>query len=432
MNVPSGQGPLRERGVWRQRDFRLFWLGETTSAFGTSITALALPLVAVITLDATAFQVSLLTALAWLPWLVVGLPAGAWVDRLPRRPVMVVCDVVSLVALISVPVSAWAGALTLAQLLGVAVVVGTAGVFFQTAYQVYLAGLVDDDDLPQANAALQGSQSAAQVAGPGLAGLIAQALGAVTGLVADAATFAVSAWCLLSIRTPEKMATTTDDKADSPEQDKLMTQVATGMRFLVADPYLRVLAVFGALSNFALVGYQSLLVVFLVRDVGVDPAVVGMLIAGMSVGGLVGALIAPTLGRWAGTARGTLAGNLAAGPFALLIPLAEPGPRLLLVVLGGVGVGITVVAGNVLKNSFRQIYVPRPILGRVTVGMQFLNYGAIPLGALTAGALASTLGLRPTMWLMTAGLGLAALTLLVGPLKRNRDFPHHPKHKGMN
>jgi len=345
---------------------------------------------------------------------------------------MVVCDVVSLVALVSVPVSAWLGALTLAQLLGVAVVVGTAGVFFQTAYQVYLAGLVDDDDLPQANAALQGSQSAAQVAGPGLAGLITQALGAVTGLVADAATFAVSAWCLLSIRTPEKMATPTTDKAGSPREDKLIGQVATGMRFLVADPYLRILAVFGALSNFALVGYQSLLVVFLVREVGVDPAVVGVLIAGMSVGGLVGALVAPALGRWAGTARGTLAGNLAAGPFALLIPLTAPGSRLLFVVVGGIGVGITVVAGNVLKNSFRQIYVPRPILGRVTVGMQFLNYGAIPLGALTAGTLASTLGLRPTMWLMTAGLGLAALTLLVGPLKRDRDFPSHPKHEGVN
>lgn len=426
------RGPRQRGGVLGQHDFRLLWIGETTSALGTNITRLALPLVAVLTLDATAFQVSLLTALAWVPWLVVGLPAGAWVDRLPRRPAMLVSDAVSMVALLSVPVAAWAGVLTLAQLLGTAVVVGAAGVFFQTAYQVYLPGLVDADDLPQANATLHGSESAAEIAGPGLAGLIAQALGAVAGLVADAASFAVSAVCLLRIRTPERGApdpdpASSDGKATNTG-DGLVAQISAGLRFLARDPYLRVLTVFGALSNFALIGYQSILVVFLIRDVGADPAVVGLLLAGMSVGGLLGAVLAPTLGRRVGTARGTLIAELAAAPFALLIPLTAPGPRLLLVVAGGVGVGVTVVAANVLKTSFRQAYVPRQILGRVIVGMQFLNYGTIPLGALTAGALATTLGLRPTLWLMTAGVGLATLSLLIGPLKHHRDFPTHPEH----
>ena len=424
------RAPRRRGGVLGQRDFRLLWIGETTSALGTNITRLALPLVAVLTLDATAFQVSLLTAVAWLPWLVVGLPAGAWVDRLPRKPVMLVDDAVSMVALLSVPVGAWLGVLTLAQLLGAAVVVGAAGVFFQTAYQVYLPGLVDAEDLPQANATLHGSESAAEVAGPGLAGLIAQTLGAVIGLVADAASFAVSAVCLLRIRAPERRepssaSVTSDGPAHAT--DGLVTQVAEGLRFLIKDPYLRVLTVFGALCNFALIGYQSILVVFLVRDVGADPALVGVLLAGMSVGGLIGALLAPALGRRVGTARGTLVGNLAAAPFALLIPLTAPGPRLLLVVAGGVGVGVTIVAANVLKTSFRQAYVPRQILGRVIVGMQFLNYGTMPFGALTAGALATTLGLRPTMWLTTAGVGLAALSLLIGPLKHHRDFPAHPE-----
>lgn len=409
-------------GLLRDQDFRLFWIGETTSALGTNIGRLALPLVAVVTLHARAFQVSLLTALTWLPWLLVSLPAGAWVDRLPRRPVMLVCDSVSLLVLLSVPVAAWTGALTFAHLLVVALLVGAAAVFFQTAYQVYLPELVDRSDLPEANAKLQGSEAAAQVAGPGAAGLIAQAVGAVAGLLADAISFAISALCLLRMRPRERTAPTEPPAS----REGLRTQIASGLRFLAGDPYLRVLTCYGAVSNLALTGYQAILVVFLVRDVGADPALVGTLIAGMSIGGLLGATLATTVGCRLGSARGMLIANFAAGPFALLIPLTAPGPRLSLVVIGGIGVGAAVVAGNVLKASFRQTYTPRPLLGRVIVGMQFLNYGTIPLGALLGGALAAHLGLRVTIWIMVGGVALAPLALLIGPLRRDRDFPQEP------
>jgi MFS family permease len=404
-------------GLLRQHDFRMFWIGETTSALGTNVTRLAVPLVAVLVLDASTFQVSLLAAAGWLPWLVVGLPAGAWVDRLPRRPLMLACDAASLVLLLSVPVAAWLGGLTFGHLLGVELLVGTAGVFFQTAYQVYLPGILGTEDLPEANAKLQGSEAAAQVAGPGVAGLIAQAVGAVAGLVVDALTFAVSAVCLLRIRTPERLA-----PAESPA-DGLRRQISEGLRFLVADPYLRVLTGYGALSNLALTGYQSILVVFLAREVGVGAGTVGLVIAGMSAGGLVGAAVATTVGRTLGTARGMIAANVAAGPFALLVPLGAPGPRLLLVVLGGFGIGVAVVAGNVLKGSFRQTYTPRQLLGRVVVGMQFLNYGAIPIGALLGGTLGTVLGLRPTIWIMVVCVALAPAVLLIGPIKAARDFP---------
>lgn len=409
-------------GLLRDRDFRLLWVGETTSALGTNITRVALPLVAVVTLDATAFEVSLLTALTWLPWLLVGLPAGAWVDRLPRRPIMVICDVGSLFLLLSVPITAWLGGLTLFHLLAVALLLGTASVFFQTAYQVYLPGLVAEEHLPEANAKLQGSEAAAQIVGPGAGGLIAQVFGAVTGLIGDAITFAVSLLCLLGIRRTERVAARQPEPADTG----LLHRIRTGLEFLIKDPHLRVIAVSGAVMNFALMGYQSILIVFLVRDVGLDSALVGILIAGMSVGGLVGAVIATTIGRRLGTARGMIAVNLAAGPFALLIPLTEPGPGLVLLVVGGLGAGAAIVSGNILKASFRQTYVPRHILGRVVVSMQFLNYGAIPLGALAAGTLATTLGLRPTMWLMTASVGLGALALLLGPIKGHRNFPTKP------
>lgn len=409
-------------GLLRDHDFRLLWIGETASAFGTNISRLALPLVAVVTLHATAFQVSLLTALTWLPWLLVGLPAGAWVDRLPRRPVMVICDGVSLLALASVPVAAWMHALTLAHLLAAALVAGAAAVFFETAYHVYLPGIVDQPHIPEANAKLQGSEAAAQIAGPGAAGLLTQAIGAVAGVLADALSFAVSALCLMSIRAPEQIPPAEPDHAREP----LHKQIIDGLGFLLRDPYLRILTVHGALSNLALNGYQAILVVFLVRTVGANPATVGTLVAGMSVGGLLGAVAAPAIGRLVGSARGMLTANLVAGPFALLIPLTTPGPALSLVVIGGGGVGAAIVVGNVLKTSFRQTYTPRHLLGRVLVGMQFLNYGAIPIGATLSGSLASTIGLRTTVWIMVAALTAASLTLLIGPLKRQRDFPQQP------
>jgi len=411
----------RGRGeVMRQHDFRLLWLGETTSAVGTSISKVALPLLAVVTLQASALQVSALTAAAWLPWLVIGLPAGAWVDRLPRRRVMQVCNIGSLLLLLSVPIAAWSGTLTIGQLLLVALLTGVASVFFQTAYQVYLPAVVPAGDLTEANAALQGSESVAQVGGPGLAGLLAQLAGAVTGLVADAVSFLVSTVCLVFIHAQDKP--TKDETRSTP----LRGQIADGLRFVRTDPYLRVLTVFGATSNLALTGYQAILVVFLVRDAGVSPGGVGLLISRMSAGGVVGAAGAGAVARQFGTARGMLACELVGAPFALLIPLTRPGLGLLWVVVGGVGVGAGIVSGNVIKGSFRQTYTPRHLLGRVIVTMQFLNYGTIPLGALLAGVLATTLGLRPTMWIMASGLTLASLVLLIGPIRQQRNLPTHP------
>jgi MFS family permease len=238
------------------RDFRLLWIGETTSTLGSSVTSIAVPLVAVQTLRAGAFGVSLLTAAAWLPWLVIGLPAGAWVDRLPRRTVMLVSDVVALLAFASVPVAAWCGVLGYGQLLGVAVLAGAAAVFFQTAYNVFVPTLLSDEMLTRGNALLQGSESAVQVAGPGLAGLIAELAGAVSGLVADAASFAVSAICLLRIKEHEGQPAAAAEAAAGRAARGLRGDIAAGLGFVLRDPYLGVLTVFGAASNIALTGYR--------------------------------------------------------------------------------------------------------------------------------------------------------------------------------
>lgn len=405
-------------GVLHERDFRLLWIGETTSTLGTSVSQLALPLAAVVSLHASTFQVGQLTAAAWLPWLLIGLPAGAWVDRLPRRPLMLVSDGVSATLLLSVPAAAWAGYLTFTHMLLVALLAGTAGVFFDTALQVYQPEVVAREDLVEANSKLQGSAAVSQVAGPGIAGLLAQLAGAVTGVAADAVSFLVSAACLLAADGPRAKV-----ERASPRPAGLARQVREGLLFLGRDPYLRVFTLFGAVSNLCLTGYQSILIVFLVREVGISAGLVGLLLAASSLGGVLGATIAgPATRRW-GSGRGLLVMELGVVPLGLLIPLTANGPRLVLLVIGGIAIGTGVVAGNVIKNSFRQAYCPRDLLGRIVVGMQFLNYGAIPVGALLGGALGSQCGLRPTLWIMLSGVAVAPLVLLVGPIRQHRNLP---------
>ncbi|MEV6303396.1 MFS transporter [Actinoplanes sp. NPDC051861] len=398
------------------RDFRLFWAGQTASRLGSAITSVALPLVAVGTLDASTFDVALLQAAVWAPWLLIGLPAGVWVDRLPRRPVLLTCDVAGLLLFLSVPVAAALGVLTIGHLLATALLAGVVSVFFETAYQVYLPSLLDNARLPAANARLQGTEAAAQVTGPGAAGLLAQLFGAVAGLLADALSFLISVICLLAMhhREPHRPAST---------RRSLRAELGAGLRFLAHDPYLRVLAAYGAVANLALIGYQAILVVFLVREVGLSPGAVGVVVALMSTGGLLGALIATRVAQRLGTAHGMLAALMTTSPSALLIPLTGPGLRLAPLVVAGVTIGIGVTVGNVIKGSFRQMYTPRHLLGRVLTAMHLVNYGTIPLGALLGGFLGTTLGLRPALWLTTSLLVASSGILLLGPLRHHRDLP---------
>ncbi|WP_319461502.1 MFS transporter [Micromonospora sp. RTP1Z1] len=419
--TPAPTRARRRGGLFRHRDFRLLWTGQAVSSIGSNVTTVALPLVALAVLDATTFQVAVLTAAAWLPWLLVGLPAGAWVDRLRRRPVMIVCDLVSALLFLSVPVAAALGVLTIAQLLAVALGAGLARVFFETADQAYLPTLLNPGEVPEGNAKLQATQTASYVVGPGLAGLIAQLAGAVTALLLDALSFLVSAACLGRIRAVEHRP----PRVDGPPS--LRREVAAGIRFVSGDPYLRVMTVFGAASNIGLTGYQAVLVVFLIRSAGLSPGLVGLLIGLASLGGIVGAAIAAAVARRFGTARAMLLAALGAGPPALLIPLAGPGLRVAWLLLGGVVVSLAVAVGNVVKGSFRQTYTPQALLGRVTVSMQLLNYGMIPLSAVLAGAIGAAYGPGRAIWVMTGWLAVTPLILLVGPLRRRRDLPAAPE-----
>jgi predicted MFS family arabinose efflux permease len=407
-------------GLLRQREFRLLFVGETTSRLGDSVSTVAIPLVAVVVLHANVFLVALLDAAVWVPWLPLALPVGALVDRLPRRPIMVGSDVASVLLLVSVPVAEWCGVLTYAQLFAVALLNGTAAVFFSVAYRAYLPSVVAAGDLMEGNAKLQGSEAAGQVAGPGLAGLLAQVFGVVTGLLADAATSVVSAVCLLAIRRPEVRP------VGGPRDTTLRAEIGAGVRFLVRDPYLRLFAIFGAAANFALNGLLAILVVFLVRDVGVGAGGVGVILAIASVGGVIGALLAGGVARRFGSARAVLLTQVGAAPFSLLIPLTTRGAGVAFVIVGGFVLMAGIVASNVICAGFRQSYSPPELLGRIGASTQFINYGVIPIGALCGGGLADLLGVRPAVWVMSVGAVLAASVLFTGPLRHQRDLPAAP------
>jgi MFS family permease len=401
------------KGLWGNRDFRLLWTGETTSMLGSMVASTALPLVAVVTLGASTFQVGLLTAVAWLPWLVVGLPAGAWVDRLPKRPVMQVCNTVSMAVFGSVPLAAVFGVLSMPYLLAAALLGGAAKVFFTLAYRAYLPALVGPDELLEANAKLQGSESATQVGGPGLAGLLAQAFGPVSGVLADAVSFGVSVVCVRAIKVREVVVPV----ARTP----LRSQIAEGLRFVLQDRYLRTLMTFGAVSNLALTGYQAIQIVFLSRTLGAAPGLVGLVLAVAASGGVLGAAVAGRLGARFGTARAFLLCEVFAAPMLLLGPLSGPGRGLALFVLAEFGVCAGVVASNVLTTTFRQRYCPPELFGRINSSASIVNYGTIPLAGVLGGVLGEVIGVRETLWVMS-GVLIVALGMLA-PLAKERDFP---------
>lgn len=403
----------------RNRNFRLLWTGEATSKAGSAVTGVAFPLVAVVTLQASTITMGVLNAMAWLPWLLIGLPAGAWVDRLSRRRTMLAADLVSIVALLSVPMAAWLGLLTIAHLVVVAFVAGTASMFFTTAYQAFLPAVVSKEDLSEANAKLQGTDQVANLAGPGIGGLLTQWVGAVSGLVVDVLTFMASALCLSRMRVTEP----TERKA---RDTTLRQEIGQGMRFVARDRYLRVLTIAAAVDNLTLNAMYALTVVFLIRVVGAEPAVVGFLFAADFVGGLIGAMVARKVGERIGTARSLLVFSIGCAPFGLLIPLTQDGPGLLFFVFGLMVPSIGMVVGNVMSTGFRQAYCPPELLGRMYTSSRFVQFGVIPLGAVLGGALGAAVGVREALWIVLTAAVLGRLTRLVGPIKSARDLPTQP------
>ncbi|MFF4323182.1 MFS transporter [Streptomyces sp. NPDC001568] len=404
-------------GPLRLRDFRLLLAGAATGQFGAQVTLVALPLVAVLELDAPAFQVGLLTAAETAAFLLVGLPAGALTDRMRKRPLMIRADLVRASAMASIPAAALAGALTMAQLYAVALVTGVATVFFDVSHQSYLPQILPRDQLVAGNGALETVRSTAQVTGPGVGGGLVQLLGAQFAVIVDAVGYLLSALFLSRVKQTE----------EAPEPvvgSSLRGEIGEGVRFILGHPLLRVIALTTGLANLAMAVLMATQTVHLVRVVGLEAGGLGLVLSASAVGGLLGALCAGRLAARLGQARVMLLSALATGPFALLWPLSGHGATgAALFAAGSAVVSFGAVVYNVAQVSFRQGMCPPRLLGRMNATLRFLMWGTLPLGALLGGALAQSYGTRTALICCAVGILGVPVPLLLSPLRRMRDLP---------
>jgi MFS family permease len=393
--------------LWRAHPFGRYAGADAISKLGTEVSMVALPLTAAITLHASPFQVGLLTAAEMVAFLLVGLPAGAWVDRVRRRPVLVATDAVRAVALLSIPVAAAAGALSLPQMYVVALLTGLCTVFFDVAHQSYLPAIVAKQDLTRGHGALAANMSLAQLAGPGVGGWLVQLLTAPMAILADALSYAVSAVLLLGVRAEEERP--------RARRGSLRSEIAEGVRFVAGHPVLRVVAATGALTMLSFGLWTASLPLYLVREVGVTPGAYGMLLSASAVGGVGGAWLAPRVARRLGAGR-AMYGSAAAGAVCFLpLALTGPGPRLLIFPVALALSGVATTVFSVTQGAYRQSICPPHLLGRLSATMRFLMWGATPLGGLLAGTLGQLAGVRVAFWTACAGYAVAHVPVLVSP-----------------
>jgi MFS family permease len=402
--------------LWRNADFLRLWSAQTISQFGTQITLLALPLAAILVLDASATEVAVLAALEWLPWLLFSLPVGALVDRMRRRPVLVLADVGRGVALASVPAAYAFDALTLGQLYAVGFLTGVLTVFFDVAYQSYLPSLVERRQLADGNSKLEISRSGAQLAGPGAAGGLVELLTAPVAILADAISFFVSAALLGRIRGEERFQKPTDGT-------RLRHEIVEGVRYVFADRILRPSMAFVATSNFFGNVLWTIFLVYAVRRLDWSPGTIGLVLTLGNLGFVAGAVLAPRIAARFGVGPTMIGAAMVGGWPLLAVPLAPPAQAIPLVI-GAVAVqGFGVVLFNVTAISLFQAITPDRLLGRMNASRRFVVWGVIPLGQLTSGGLAAWIGLRPTLAVGAIGAAVAFLPLVLSPVRSLRDVP---------
>jgi len=406
-------------GLWRHRDFLKLWSGQTISQFGTQISQLALPLVAVLVLDASTFEVAVLGTVEFLPFILFTLPAGVWVDRLSRRPILIAGDLGRAALLTTIPLAYFANALTLGQLYVVGFLVGVCTVFFDVAYMSYLPTLVDRSEIIEGNSKLQISASTAQISGPGIGGLLVEIFSAPYAVLIDALSYVASALFLGRIKTTEPPPET-----DKAERTSMWVELKEGLRFVLGNPNLRAQAGCTATSNFFSNVAFAVYLVYTVRVLGLSPGVIGLSLSIGAVGSLVGAVTAMRIARRLGIGPTTIAVAALWGPAALLLAVAPAGDSAIPFLVGGIVLfGFSAVVYNIVQVSYRQAICPPRLQGRMNSVMRFIVWGTIPIGTLVGGALGSLVGLRETIVVAAVGGTLGVLWIVFSPQRHLREMP---------
>lgn len=410
----------------RNRDFLKLWTAQTISVFGSQVSTLAIPLTAALILKVEPLAFALLGTVETLPFILFTLPAGAWVDRLRRRPIQIAGDLGRAIALATIPLAYLLDSLTIWQLYLVGFVTGTFTVLFDVANQSYLPSVVESDEIAEGNARLQISQSAAQVAGPGIAGYLVGLLRAPVAILVDVLSFLASALFLFLIRRPEPPVT---PRLDAPGRSgaSIWNEVREGLGFVLGHPPLRAISAATATSNLFGSMVLAIYILYAVQELGLSAETIGIVLAIGNLGALAGAFLANRVAGRMGVGPTIVGSLLTYGLGALFIALAPSGdPAVAFLVVAGVVSGIGGMVYNINQVSYRQAICPPRMQGRMNATIRWLVWGTLPIGSIAGGALASVIGLHPTVWVGAALGFIPWLFLLFSPVRRIRTMPSQP------
>lgn len=406
------------RTLWRDATFLTLWGGQALSQAGAQIAELAIPVLAVAVLGATEWEVGLLGAAQMAAFLLVGLPAGAWIDRLRKRHVMIWADLVRAIALGMLPVLWLLEVLHVWQLIAIAFVMGVATLFFDVAYQSLIPSLVPPGQIAEANGKLESTQQLAGLAGPAVGGALVGALTAPFAILATVGTYVASFVALLFTRDHE------EPHAPAGRRP-LAREIGEGLRWVFDNRHLRRIVGTTGVSNLFSTLSFTLLPLFLLRELGLSPQAMGVIFSLGAIGGLAGAVATPHLVRWIGESRAIPVSAIGFSVVALVLPVAASLPAIAfpLLVAQSFVASFTVLVYNITQVTFRQRVTPARLLGRMNASIRFCVWGVMPLAALAAGALGTWLGVVPTMWIGAIGCLASALPVVAGPFWRTRDLP---------
>lgn len=398
--------------LWKHPDFLKLWLGQAVSEFGSHISRDAIPVVAVITLAASPAQMGLLVTAASVPVLVLGLFAGAWVDRLRRRPIMIFTDLARLLLLLSIPLMALTDTLSMTVLYAVTALISTFSLFFNLAYRSILPSLISRTAIPEGNSKLATTDSLAEIGGPAVTGLLIQAVTAPFAILFDAATFLVSAVTVSLIRTPEP--------APEHPDENLLAEMMEGISVITHHPVLWILAVGIGWQRFFGNFFATLYSLYVIRELGLSPSELGFLIGCGGIGALMGAALSRPLLQRFGMGTAMTGALLLGASINLLIPMAGGSPLMIFLMMAAAQIigDAAMTVFQIHDMSLRQILVPDRLLGRANASMDFLAEGVSPMGALAAGVMATFIGTRLTIWVAVLGILASALWILFSPVRR--------------
>jgi MFS family permease len=412
--------PQRPKGaLWSHPDFVKLWTGQTISEFGSQISQLAIPLLAAVSLHASAFEFSLLGVLGFMPFILFALPAGVWVDRLRRRQILIVGDAARALLLALVPILWALHELRMWHLLVLQFVIGIFTVFFDVAYQSYLPALIEREHLVDGNSKLQLTVSVSQVAGPSVSGALIAAVTAPYAILADAVSFVASTLFMVTMRHRE----TPPQHDDATPRPKMWPQVKEGLQWVAGHPWLRAIAACTGSSNFFSSVLFAIVVLYMVRTLHLSAFEIGFVFAVGSAGSILGALATGRLNKALGVGRTIV---LTAGVFSvagLAVPLAPKSFPLPLLMLAQVLFGFGSVTYNITQVSLRQAITPERLQGRMNAAMRWIVWGTIPLGSLAGGAIATWWGLRTALWVGAFGGLVPFLPVALTSVRKIREMP---------